>query len=96
MTQNAILQNYRYLRHSARTLGVVTNLGIYIIFEIKNKHTQPPYFLLIESFPNIRWHIVSPLPTNGDMGFYSQIQPGLEPDKLFLRILTPLSLGRLI
>jgi hypothetical protein len=49
-----IPQNYRYLGHLASTPGVVTNLDIYIIFQVKNKHTQPLYFLPIESFWNIQ------------------------------------------
>lgn len=33
--QTVILQNYRYFRHLAKPSGVVTNLGIYISFQIK-------------------------------------------------------------
>lgn len=89
VTQAVISQNCRYLGHLARTSGIVTNLGIYIIFQIKNKQIQARYFLPIESFWNIRWQIVSLLTTNGTQGFILRYSPGLNQRSPHLKFSLP-------
>lgn len=49
--QTVILQNYRSFRHVARPPGLVIHLGVYVLFQMKNRHTAlllPPNQILSE------------------------------------------------